>query len=192
MMAMLHPPEDPDLWAPLRPVRKAPPVAPYTIEQAQAAWAGWHANCGPWALCAVLGLDLNTVRPLFPGFPDRAYTKETGMRAALRVAGRAWEERDCGWPASGLVRVAWDGPWWDDLACDPYARLRRSHWMATLDTDAGRFLFDGNAIGEGGWVSAERWCAVWAPYVASYESPEATGAWRVVDRFACAVSPPTT
>jgi hypothetical protein len=192
MLAMLHPPEDPDLLTPLRPVWPAPPAAPYTVEQARAAWDSWRANCGPWALCAVLGVDLPSVRPLFPRFPERAYTKETGMRRALTEVGRSWEEWDSGWPASGLVRVAWDGPWWNDVAQDPYARLRRSHWIATLDTGAGRFLFDGNAIAEGGWITATRWCAVWAPHIASYESPEATGGWRVVDRFACGISPPTT
>lgn len=187
---MLTSHQDPDAYAPLRPVCAAPPLAPYGVEDARRAWDSWGANCGPWAVAALLGVGMDAVRPLFPWFPERPYTKETDLRRVLDEAGLVWSEETQGWPAQGLVRMAWHGPWWDDVGVDPFARLRRSHWVATLDTEQGRFLFDGNAIAEGGWVTLDRWSQVWAPWIASLESADASGAWRLVDRFVCGVSRP--
>jgi len=104
------------------------------------------------------------------------------MRAALDSAGAAWEESQEGWPSFGLVRVAWHGPWWDDT--EPFARLRHSHWIATHDRADGRWVFDGNAIAQGGWLPAARWCGDCVPALLAACEPQATGAWRAVERFA--------
>lgn len=110
------------------------------------------------------------------------------MRAALTSAGLAWSESLEGWPAWGLVRVLWRGPWWDDP--DPFARLRRSHWIATVDAQDGRWIFDGNAIAVGGWVRPESWSRVWAPRIAGSMGEEgADGAWAAHERFALRAAP---
>lgn len=177
---MLYPPHDSAIDAPLN-VRCARPLLAYGVPEAQEAWEGWGANCGPWALAAVLGVDLNAVRELLPAFARRPFTKETDMRDALRRAGQDWVELSHGWPSFGLVRVAWHGPWWDSP--DPFARLRHSHWIATHDRVDGRWVFDGNMIAIGGWARPDFWRAVCVPDLLAACDPLATGAWRVVDRF---------
>lgn len=127
-------------------------------------------------------MSLDAVRPFFPGFPAKNWTKETHMRAALSALGVGWNEHTHGWPSFGLVRVAWHGPWWDDE--DPYARLYHSHWIATHDGPEGRMLFDGNAIEQGGWLTPEVWVNVCVSRLLAHSEPQASGAWRVVDRFA--------
>ena len=178
----LTPFDDPAWDIPLRPCRGTAPVAPYGVPEARAAWSAWGANCGPWALAAVTGCPLDDVRAWLPAFARRPYTKETDMRAALDAAGLSWSEHREGWPRFGLVRVLWHGPWWHDP--DPFARLRRSHWVATIDAEDGRWIFDGNAIALGGWVRPEDWSRLWAPYVAGLGGEGGTsGAWRAHERF---------
>ena len=179
-MSGLMPPFDPEVLSPLSPIA-ARPVLGYDVEGANKAWLEWGANCGPWALAAALGKDLDEVRPLLPAFARRRFVTEIDMRAALSAAGVSWDEPQTGWPSFGVVRVAWHGPWWDSP--EPFARLRHSHWIAVWDGPDRRWIFDGNAIARGGWMDAQEWMDECVPWLLARHEPQATGAWRVVDRM---------
>ena len=110
---------------------QVPAVLPDTIEAGDA----WGANCGPMSLAAVLGLPtVEAARELV--HPFRGFMSPTNMVDALeltRIRGLAarWTHlRNAAhdpWPALGLVRIQWLGPWCD--LADPRVAYRFTHWL---------------------------------------------------------------
>ena len=70
-------------------------------------------------------------------FEEKRYTNPTLMKSILRSTGTRSRWRvlkgDCDfsdWPALGLVRVQWDGPWCND-GVPIAARYRHTHWVGS-------------------------------------------------------------
>ncbi|MEP3668983.1 MAG: hypothetical protein ABJN42_19845 [Roseibium sp.] len=158
--------------------RLGPDMA-FGLDEALSAQVDWGMNCGPGALAGVLGLSPEEIRQHLPDFPDKQYTNEIMLEAALEDLGVAATIGRGTLPAYGLARVLWKGPWWDDP--DPYARERRSHWIGVSSSDEGRMIFDINAIKAGGWILEQEWRDVLVPWL--LEGGEATGGWEVAETY---------
>lgn len=168
-----------------------PPAIRFDVDAAEAAGEAWGFNCGPAAICAVLELTPDQVRPHLQDFERKHYTNPTLMFAALKSLGvkirnHPVRERDgeyC-WPEFplGLIRIQWDGPW-----CAPGvpigARYRRTHWIASA-RDMELFgrpctlaVFDVNATCAGGWIRFEEWSKNLVPWLLRECVPKANGNW---------------
>lgn len=162
------------------------PAAPrFTEDDADRAYQEWGCNCGPGALAAITGMTPDEVRPHIPGFDAKRYTNPSMMEKALRSIGRPW--RCAGalpWPAYGLVRIQWEGPW--TLPDVPIvARYGYTHWIGAATTSTGIVgldqvdVFDINCMNNGtGWVSLGDWKDFVAPYLTK-EIPRANGKWHI-------------
>lgn len=160
----------------------------FTLEDATRAYDEWGANCGPGALAGVLGLTLDQVRPHMGDFERKGYTNPTLMFAALRSLGVKYHRVDFittegqprrHWPARGLVRIQWEGPW-TKPGVPMAARYRHTHWIGAakgpLD-DVG--IFDINCINNGsGWVALADWERIIVPHILRECEPKASGAWH--------------
>ncbi len=157
---------------------------PYTAEQAAAANAEWGFNCGPGALCAVLGATPEALRSRLLDFESKGYTNPLLMRNILRTLRVEHRYRaDLAWPGFGLVRIQWGGPW---LApgVPVRARYRHTHWVAAATAE--RFpefktlssvgIFDVNT---GFWTTFEAWRDNVVPWLLRECEPRADGSWSV-------------
>ena len=124
------------------------------------AYQSWRANCGPCSLAAVLGVPVADVRDYFPGFPARAFTNPTTMKAAIGAAGRAWRLTSLNfyWPLNGLAFVQWEGPW-TRPGVPIGAAYRHTHWVGVRSrngagTDLPPAVYDVNADG---WLTRPEW-----------------------------------
>lgn len=159
------------------------PLAPcFTQDEANAAGDAWGFNCGPAALCAVLGLTPDEVRPHLGDFERKQYTNPRLMFAALRrlgvrfkVAGAAGvSPPGPAWPRIGLVRIQWGGPWCQPGVPIP-ARYRQTHWVACLNEfDVSRLVFDVNGCG---WGRFDKWRDVLVPWLIREAVPRGDGTW---------------
>lgn len=159
-----------------------PPIR-MTEENVDAA-AEWRFNCGPAALCAVLGKTPEEIRPDLLDFEDKGYTNPTlmlGILKGLRVPHRiAWRERDPALspsPSFGLVRVQWGGPW-TEPGVPERVRYRHSHWIAARKSDRGpgTVIFDINALAQG-WILSTVWSDELVPWLLKQCEPKANGKW---------------
>lgn len=141
--------------------------ARFTRDEAQHAADYWKFNCGPGALCAVLDLTPKEIRPYLGSFELKGYMSPEMVKIALHNLGVAWHStfpmevpmRDL-----GLIRVQWLGPWMDKSR--PWMeRYRHTHWIAFDSRDKQRWLFDINAICQGGWMSIQEWKEGLAPWL---------------------------
>ncbi len=150
----------------------------FTAEDAQRAYDEWGSNCGPGALAAIVDMTLDEVRPLIPGFDEKRYTNPSMMNAALRATGKRWWKIGATWPAYGLVRIQWEGPW-TQPGVPMAARYRYTHWIGASRGTKSIGIFDINAISNGtGWCSLADWDEHVAPaLMANY--PRANGKWSV-------------
>jgi hypothetical protein len=110
-------------------------------------------------------------------FEKKHYTNPSLMFAALRSVGVSWSETRQ-WPARGLVRVQWEGPWM--AAGVPLrARYRHTHWIGAATLSGNRGVFDINCMNNGsGWVSFADWEAVIVPHLTA-SVKRANGEWSV-------------
>lgn len=161
-----------------------PPLA-FTLADAERAHDEWGCNCGPAALAAVLGKTLDDVRPHIPLFEERRYTNPSMMFAALvnlQVRFKQLPRNAAGvmpWPAFGLARIQWDGPW-TQPGVPMRARYRHSHWVgACARVPANVGIFDINALNSGGWVRLDDWERVIVPYILENSHPRANGRWHI-------------
>lgn len=162
-------------------------------DDAQAAADAWGFNCGPAALCAVLGMTPNEIRPHMGDFERKGYTNPTlmgdvllslGVRTKLIFRGNnAMPSGSVPWPQWGLVRVQWGGPW-TEPGVPMRVRYRHTHWVASRRTRpiGGTRLyhndvFDVNAMCEGGWISSVEWAAGLVPWLLRQCEPKAHGDW---------------
>ena len=150
----------------------------FTPEQAERAYNDWGCNCGPTALAAIMGMTLDDVRPLIPGFDAKHYTNPTMMNEALRSIGRPWAKIGAIWPKYGLVRVQWEGPW-TNPGVPMRARYRYTHWIGAEIGRASIGVFDCNALGNGtGWSDLKDWAAIIVPHLTG-GYPRASGAYHL-------------
>jgi len=154
---------------------KAPIATLYEPTDVHEAYREWGAACGPSALAAALGCEVNDVRRLFPGY--RGWVNPTHMLAALRQAGvehrtpRPGESHPC----RGLMFVQFLGPWMAE-GVPIAARYKRTHWVAVVRTTAAeRLIWDVNS--ETGWMLFEQWCEVLVPQLLDHN--RGSDGWRV-------------
>lgn len=150
----------------------------FNVDEANAAGEEWGFNCGPGALCAVLGLTPAEIRPSLGDFESKGYTNPTLMARVLHAyglvhrqtyrsdhPGRCRIER-------GLMRVQWAGPW-TKPGVPMAARYRHTHWVAV----SGDQVFDLNAICVGGWIPFDEWQYRLVPWLICEACPKGTGEW---------------
>ena len=160
----------------------------FGISEAQAATEDWGFNCGPAALCAVLGKTPSEIRPFLREFERKGYTNPTLMSSILhdlrvpfhRIFEQPGQVRRWGFQTPkypnplGLVRIQWDGPW-----CQPHvptrACYRHTHWVGFRQEEGEQMAFDVNALSVGGWISWMEWREEIAPWLLTRCEPKATG-----------------
>lgn len=171
----------------------------FTLDDAQRAGDEWKFNCGPAAICAVLGKTPEEVRPHLGDFERKGYTNPTLMFAALRSLGATWTpimktktdpRAIIGWPRRGLVRVQWQGPW-TEPGVPMRARYRHTHWIGAryVGDRAAQIeslrngrppleIFDINRMCVGGWVPFPEWAGQVVPWLLGEAEPKANGQWH--------------
>ena len=140
----------------------------------------WGANCGPGAIAVILGMTLDESRPHLGDFERRRYTNPGLMWSILDGLGIRWSKilRPRRWPAYGLARVQWEGPW-TAPGVPPRVAYRHTHWVGVSTADDQNVgIFDINALGNGtGWVSLRHWVDVIVPWILEQCEPGADGGW---------------
>lgn len=146
----------------------------YTATDFYTASEEWGFNCGPGALCAVLNLTPNELRPHLLDFESKGYTNPTLMYGVLDGLGVKWSQCYRGdvhpapehtpWPRFGLVRVQWGGPW-TKPGVPMRARYRQTHWVASRGEPSRREIFDVNGVKEG-WLPFRIWAEHLMPWLA--------------------------
>lgn len=162
------------MTGPLIPVR-------FSLDDAQRAADTWGANCGPGAIAGVLGYTLDELRPHLFDFERKRYTNPTLMWQILRGLGVPFRvEVARAWPAYGLARIQWEGPW-TQPGVPIGARYRRTHWVGSSlgRTMGDAKVFDINCICDGGWVSFNVWSRQVVPWLLKECEPKANGHWHV-------------
>jgi hypothetical protein len=152
----------------------------FTADDARRAHEEWGCNCGPGALAAIAGLTLAEARPHLQGFDAKRYTNPTMMFGALDSIGVPWRRLPAlEWPAYGLARIQWEGPW-TRPGVPMRARYRYTHWVGGYQSpDRGYGVWDINAMANGsGWGSLADWERHMVPYLTKLY-PRATGAWHI-------------
>lgn len=162
-----------------------PPLR-FTEADVDRAHDEWGFNCGPGALCAVLGKTPEEIRPHLGDFESKGYTNPTLMFKALRsLAGDRWTAQGnagCGpgmytWPSFGLARIQWGGPWTKE-GVPMGARYRQTHWVASCVGRGSIGIFDVNCLNSGGWIGLEDWKTAIVPELLT-GYPRADGTWWV-------------
>lgn len=135
-------------------------------------------NCGPGALCGILNMSPDQVKPYLPDFERKKYTTDKMMARALEAIGvpftRLFDDLDATGqdkpplPSRGLVRIQWSGPW---VGTDK--QYRHTHWVAVSQNR----VFDFNAISVGGWISWKQWQEKLIPWLLEECEPQWTGKW---------------
>lgn len=160
----------------------------FTLDDAQAAADEWGFNCGPAALCAVLGQTPDKIRPHLGDFERKGYTNPSlmaGILRELRVPFRRTFESatepwhgSVQWPDFGLVRVQWSGPW-TAKGVPMRARYRATHWIGYKKNPGISHdeVFDVNAMCVGGWLSFGEWGTQLVPWLLKQCQPKADGKW---------------
>lgn len=159
------------------------PPTRFTAADAERANEVWGCNCGPSALAAMLQLTLNEVRPLMGDFESKRYTNPTLMFQSLDRAAGLWHWRrraDTDWPAYGLARIQWTGPW-TKFGVPARVAYRYTHWVGAIrDPHRGVGIFDVNMLANGtGWASLEDWQSLLVPWLLKEAVPRADGGWFV-------------
>jgi len=117
----------------------------------------WQASCGPAALAAAFGVDVDDVRRHVTGSHSgisKGYMGIRDMRTALgRRMGATWSSPDKDLlqrpGAARVVLLSWCGPW-DDV---PRAAATYRHWIANAVTDAA-MVYD---VNEDEWMTLAQW-----------------------------------
>jgi hypothetical protein len=157
-----------------------------TLESVMAAADAWNFNCGPGALCAVLGKTPEEIRPHLLDFERKGYTNPTLMADILRGLGVSFRRvyecqhkvdgREPVYPSFGLVRVQWGGPW-TKPGVPMAARYRHTHWIGMNHFEGARFAFDVNCVCTGGWLPWREWTGQVVPWLLRECEPKADGTW---------------
>lgn len=161
----------------------APPAQRFSVAEAEGAGDEWGLNCGPGALCGVLGLRPEQVRPHMQDFEQKGYSNPTLMFAALRSlkvdygCQSAPHGAMLEWPKLGLVRIQWGGPWMRPEV-PMRARYRQTHWVGSWRGEGGAVqVYDINAAEWGGWVPLAGWTRHVVPWLLKECVPRNDGTW---------------
>lgn len=157
-------------------MRVAPLYVPTDINEAHDAW---RANCGPCAVAALLGREVNAVRELFEPWPG--YTNPTLIKAALKRAGKTCVPTLAdALRTNGLGMIQWEGPW---EAGGARAAYRHTHWVGLawrfvepVRTGPVLFVYDAAIGARGGWLPLDFFSRRIIPLYLE-DQPKATG-WR--------------
>jgi hypothetical protein len=156
-----------------------PPRIRFNVDDANAAGEAWQFNCGPAALCGLLGLAPADVRHHLLDFERKGYTNPTLMYGALRSLGKEWKHRKpLDWPERGLVRIQWHGRWMNE-GVPMAARYRKTHWVACWRVGPSLLVFDVNATFDGGWLSYFEWAEKLVPWLIKECVPGGDGKWSI-------------
>jgi len=155
---------------------------PTDVDEAHDAW---KANCGPCAVAALLGREVNAVRELFEPWPG--YTNPTKIREALKRAGKMCVPTSAeALHTSGLGFIQFEGPW---EAGGARAAYRHTHWVALArrfavvpDPTTGLdqppqphlFVYDAAVCDQGGWILLDFFSRRIIPLYLE-DQPKATG-----------------
>jgi hypothetical protein len=158
----------------------------FTADESYDAGEQWGFNCGPAALCAVLGKTPDEIRPHLLDFEQKRYTNPTllvailnGLKIPFRQIYRADHPVKPGFsplPKFGLVRIQWAGPW-TKPGVPMRVRYRKTHWIACCSTPTGRDIFDVNAMNDGGWLPYDIWATRLVPWLIRVCVPKGDGNW---------------
>ena len=164
-------------------------LARFDVNDAKQASEEWGFNCGPGALCGMLGMTPDEIRRHMGDFESKGYTNPTLMYAILRELGivnRTVYRSDEATPATinvipsvanfAFCRVQWGGSW-TRPGVPMMARYRQTHWIGYNADD--ETVFDVNAICVGGWVSLDEWRDQIVPWLCGEVVRGWDGSWWV-------------
>jgi hypothetical protein len=157
----------------------------FSLDDAQRAGNEWRFNCGPGALCALLGTTPDEIRPRLLDFERKGYTNPTLMKSILGGLGvrfnwvvvpETYPPQNL-WLDNSLIRVQWAGPWTEPTA--HFAeRYRHTHWIACRHNGTAMAdVFDINAMCVGGWMPVSEWENKLVPWLLKECEPKADGRW---------------
>ena len=150
---------------------EVPAMIFYAPTDVDAAYDAWGANCGPCALAAILGREVEAVRPFLNGFDKRRYMNPTHMKQSLAAAGCHVTTIGMTTPTHGLAFIQWHGPW-TEPGKPIAAAYRHTHWIACAEGQ----IYDVNA--DALWVPALTWVKA-MPVLIREEVKGASGEWYV-------------
>lgn len=161
-----------------------PPLR-FTEQDAWEAAEAWGFNCGPAAVCAIVGLTPAELRPQLVDFEAKRYTNPTLMwkiierlKVRYRIRSLADNVPVLPWPRFGLARIQWEGPW-TEPGVPIRARYRQTHWVGVNASNPENIgIWDINAMMNGtGWVSLADWESIVVPFILKECQPRANGKW---------------
>jgi hypothetical protein len=167
----------------------------FTMADAIRAADAWGFNCGPAAVAGVLHLTIDELRPHLGDFEQKRYTNPTLMQAILArveapvlrtsVKGEGYGSAPLTWPAYGLCRVQWEGPWMEP-GVPVAARYKYTHWVGVdrMLPEEEPSIFDVNCLRVGGWVPMSEWVCSLVPWLLPQISRRATGRWHITHAIA--------
>ncbi len=158
--------------------------AVFSLADAEKADNEWHFNCGPGAICGVLNMTPEEIRPHLSDFESKGYTNPTLMFEILRNLAVSWQliyrgdepDANFAYPDLGLIRIQWAGPW-TKPGVPMQARYRHTHWAGMRQTTDGYEAFDINAMCVGGWLPLAEWRTDLIPWLIRECEPKANGQW---------------
>lgn len=162
--------------------------AKFDHNEAEVAYKEWGFNCGPGAVCGLLGMTPSEVRPHMGNFEKKKYTDPLLMLKVLQSLGKdaiqaySIAPRSIGDTTYALVRIQWGGPW-TAPGVPLSKRQRHTHWIACVHD----WVWDINAIRYGGWLSREEWETKLVPWLIKQVEPEGDGTfwpthvWEIVE-----------
>ena len=155
----------------------------FSSEDVDRAIKEWGFNCGPGALCAVLSLTPDELRPFLGDFEKKGYTNPTLMLETLSRCGARYERVYRGDVAvyfpSGIplldlavMRIQWSGRW-TRPGVPMRVRYRHTHWVAVRKKS--NEVFDVNASR---WMPWAEWAHELVPWLIGVAVIEgADGGW---------------
>ena len=166
-------------------VRRTIPTVRFSLDEAQKAEDEWRFNCGPGALCAILGKTPDEIRPFLGDFETKKYMSPSMMKGFFLATGYkfTWNVIPYTippmnlWKHNSLIRVQWAGPW-TEAGAYPIAKSRHTHWIGCKHVwGAEVHIFDINAMCVGGWMPLSEWEGQLVPWLLSECEPKADGRW---------------
>lgn len=129
----------------------------------------WRFSCGPAALCAILSLTPEEVRPHLVGFkgwmaPTAMYQALRSLKTEVAVTQRHGDVLGTHFPSRGIARVQWLGPWMRPEVPVP-ARYKHTHWVASWKSFSGdsHHIYDINNLT--GWQTYFSWRTQTVPWL---------------------------
>lgn len=162
--------------------RSIEPLLYLTPTLCKAASEAWGFNSGIAALCAITQCTPEQIRPHLGDFEQRRYTSPLIVKEALEAlcypVFEIYRAKDNAsqapgnpkYPAHGVVRIQWAGPWTEPNAPKD-KRRERTHWIATRQPtfpDEPFDVFDINMVKQGGWTPWSIWVRKVAPWILKY------------------------